>query len=356
MTAWEPIDLAPIWDGIEAGTIERPIPTIGHRNGGGGLFYPGRVNAIFGRYGSAKSYVAACTACQEISLGMIVWWIDLEDNPYGMVERLIDLGADREDVLKCLRYVNPASKLTPKDKRPFYEAIAAENPSLIVVDSAGEWGGLQGVKANSDDENAAFGKEYLAPLARTGAAAVVIDHVGHEQRDPLRSAGSHRKMAAINGVAYLVEMVREMGRDRSGMSKLTSAKDRGGHYPRGQVVAEITIDATTQPYTWALTPPIDTKTGPLGDEPPYVRRVLEALEHTLPPARVKDLGDYVANHRGRGDKPLKHDTISKALRRLEELGYAIEVGGSSALGYEWALADYEPDLDIDMHPQLPDPI
>src|SRR5690606_1631515 len=130
---------------------------------------------------------------------MKVWWIDLEDNPYGMVERLIDFGVEKAVVLKCLRYVNPSSKLTPKSAREFYDAVAEDEPSLIVVDSAGEWGGLQGVKANIDEEIAQFGKAYIAPLARTGAAVVTIDHVGHEQKDPLRAAGSFRKMAAING-------------------------------------------------------------------------------------------------------------------------------------------------------------
>ena len=350
---WEPIDLGPIWDGLTEGTVERPRPTIGVRTDGHGLFYPGRVNAIFGRYGSAKSYIAGVTAIQEIGLGMKVWWIDLEDNPYGMVERLIDFGVEKAVVLKCLRYVNPSSKLTPKSAREFYDAVAEDEPSLIVVDSAGEWGGLQGVKANIDEEIAQFGKAYIAPLARTGAAVVTIDHVGHEQKDPLRAAGSFRKMAAINGAAYLVEMVREMGRGRSGMTKLTCAKDRGGHYARGQVVAELTIDATTSPYIWTLTPPVDTQHGPLADEPPYVRRTLSALEALAPPVKVREVGDYLA-HDGEG-KPLKARTIQKALERLEELGYAVNVGGSAALGYEWALSTHSAN-EPDTHQKGPDPI
>src|SRR5690606_18873801 len=188
---------------------------------------------------------------------------------------------------------------------------------------------------------AQFGKAYIAPLARTGAAVVTIDHVGHEQKDPLRAAGSFRKMAAINGAAYLVEMVREMGRGRSGMTKLTCAKDRGGHYARGQVVAELTIDATTSPYIWTLTPPVDTQHGPLADEPPYVRRTLAALEIALPPAKVREIGDILARD---GDgQPLKTVTIQKALRRLEELGYAAKVGGNAATGFEWALSAYKAD-------------
>src|SRR5690606_41313053 len=154
---------------------------------GSGLFYPCRINAILRRDGYAEFIDAGVAAIPESGLGMEVWWIVLEDKPYGMVERLIDFGVEKAVVLKCLRYVNPSPKLTLKSAREFYDAVAEDEPSLIVVDSAGEWGGLQGVKANIDEEIAQFGTAYISPLARTGAAVVTIDHVGHEQKDPLRA-------------------------------------------------------------------------------------------------------------------------------------------------------------------------
>mgnify|MGYP007098891471 CR=1 FL=1 len=45
-----------------------------------------------------------------------------------MVERLIDFGVEKAAVLKCLRYVNPSSKLTPKSAREFYDAVAEDEP------------------------------------------------------------------------------------------------------------------------------------------------------------------------------------------------------------------------------------
>ncbi len=255
--SWQPIDLGPVWDGLETGTIEMPIPTVGRRSDGAGLFYPGRLNGVFGRFGSAKSYVAAVVAVQEISLGGTVVWVDFEDNATGMTQRLIELGADRTDVVDSFRYLNPDEALNPKGRTAFVDWVSASQPTLAVADSVGEWLSLQGANPNADDEVAAFLKAHLAPLTECGAAVVLIDHVPHDTKDPLRAIGSQRKMTAVTGVALHVQMVREMGKDRSGMARLKSAKDRLGTYPRGTVVAELTIDATIMPYGVELAAPAE---------------------------------------------------------------------------------------------------
>ena len=254
--SWHQVDLGPIWDALEVGTIEMPTPTVGVRSDGAGLFYPGRLNGVFGRFGSAKSYVVAVVAVQEISLGRDVLWIDFEDDEIGMTQRLIELGADRTDVER-FHYVNPVEALNTEAQTKFVDWVSTIQPTLAVADSAGEWLSLQGVKPNADDEVAAFLKAYLAPLTKCGAAVVLIDHVPHDTKDSLRAIGSQRKMTAVTGVALHVQMVREMGKGRSGMARLKSAKDRLGTYPRGSVVAELTIDATTMPYTTELAAPAE---------------------------------------------------------------------------------------------------
>jgi hypothetical protein len=349
-SSWHPVDLGPIWDGLIDGTVEIPAPTVGQREAGGGLFYPSRINGVFGRFGSAKSYVAAVAALQEIDAGRRVFWIDLEDNPTGMTQRLIELGADRAHVVESFRYVNPVEALDPRRRAELFGRVDEDRPSLVVVDSTGEWLSLQGAKPNYDEEVAAFTKAHLAPLAASGAAVVTIDHIPHDARDPLRAIGSQRKMASITGAVYLVDMVVEMGKGRRGMSRLQSAKDRLGTYPRETVVAELHLDATTMPYGIRLAAPEPSvgADGPLPDEKPATRRVYAALLAAGSPVGTRRLGDIIAGD-GAG-YGLKARTIQDALARLRELNLA-QPKGSPHTGYQWA-----PASTTHAHPELPDPL
>lgn len=317
--SWTPIDVAAVMAGIAEGVFERPRPTIGLRSDGAGLFYAGRLNGLFGRYGSAKSFVAMVVAVSELEAGHTVWWVDFEDNPFGTAERLVDLGADPSTVADSFRYLNPHEALTTDSVRAVTEAVAVEEPSLVVVDSSGEWMALQGVQPNYDDEVAAFYKTYVGPFTRAGAGVVAVDHIPHEAKDKLRAIGSQRKGAAVTGVSYLVETLLELGRGRAGKAKLVAAKDRLGHYPRGQVVAEVSIDATTSPYTTAITAPAS------GD--------------FRPTFLMERVSTYLAQHPNglakraiRDAKLGKHEFVEQALGLLVAGGYvAVEDGPRGAL-------------------------
>lgn len=254
--SWRPVDLAAVMADIRSGDIERPTPTVGQRSDGSGLFYPGRLNGLVGRYGSAKSFVAMCCAIQEIRRGNRVWWVDFEDDPYGTAERAVDLGASDEAVSTHLTYINPSEPLSKVTAPTLIEGIEKQQPVMVVIDSGGEWMSLQGIQPNHDEEVAAFYKTFVGPFTRAGAAVVAVDHVPHEAKDKLRAAGSQRKGAAVSGAAYLVETTIELGRGRKGKAKLVSIKDRLGHYPRGSLVAELTIDATQTPYSFDLRTPV----------------------------------------------------------------------------------------------------
>lgn len=52
--SWALQDVAVAMVQLAAGTLERPKPTVGHRSDGAGLFYRGRLNMLFGKYGSAR--------------------------------------------------------------------------------------------------------------------------------------------------------------------------------------------------------------------------------------------------------------------------------------------------------------
>jgi hypothetical protein len=226
------------------------------------LFYPGRVNALFGESGDGKTFNAQATACQELEAGNHVLWVDYEDTDVGTVGRLLDLGADPERVKTHFHYFNPTEPFGLVAKAAFEEILRAldnlsdsEEPTLVVIDSVGEAMSIDGTKPNDDDAVARWMRTVCRWIANLGPAVVFIDHTPKNRDNPLHPIGSQRKRAAVTGAAYLVESIRPFGLGREGRSKLTCAKDRLGNYVRGQKVGEFILDGTTIPHSFEIVPP-----------------------------------------------------------------------------------------------------
>ena len=126
--------------------------------------------------------------------GERVLFVDYEDNPQGIVERLVLLGLTLAEIV-LVDYRNPTSGIGRG-----LESV--EGPyGLIVVDSTGEAMAAGSVDPNSDGEVAQWftiAKRY----ARLDGAPpiVVLDHVPKDKDAPTSYAiGSQRKRAALNG-------------------------------------------------------------------------------------------------------------------------------------------------------------
>jgi hypothetical protein len=254
--SWQERDLGAVIQGLLEGTVTRPVPTIGRRSDGVGLFYPARVNNLFGDSGDGKTYVAQSTACQENAAGNHVLWVDYEDDEVGTVGRLLDLGAKPEDLLLFFHYFRPDEAFTAGAREQIRRQVTELRPTLVVIDSAGESMSLDGTKPNDDDSVARWMRAMPRFIANLGPCVVYIDHTS-KSRDSgaLFAIGSQRKRAAVTGAAYLVELVREFGIGQEGRSKLIVAKDRCGTFVRGSKAAEFVLDATVVPYRASLEPP-----------------------------------------------------------------------------------------------------
>jgi hypothetical protein len=94
-----------------------------------------------------------------------------------------------------------------------------------------------------------------AHAADAGMAVVLIDHSTKAADNPLHPSGSKRKRAAITGASYLVTAPKPLTKDRGGDLMLTCAKDRHGHFRRGEHVAR--VEFTVYPdggMTWHVWP------------------------------------------------------------------------------------------------------
>ena len=76
------------------------------------------------------------------------------------------------------------------------------------MDSIGESLAAEGFKPNDDDDVTRWFRLLPRRLARNGAAVMGVDHVTKSAEGRgLYAIGSQRKLAAIDGAAYLVDVV-----------------------------------------------------------------------------------------------------------------------------------------------------
>ncbi|MFE1249670.1 AAA family ATPase [Streptomyces sp. NPDC058766] len=222
-TDWEDVDLGPVLDGSH-----KPLnATVGARDDGIGLFYPGRVNGIQGESEAGKSWVALICCLIETNRGNHVFYLDFEDSEDGVVDRLRLIGAAPETIRARFHYIRPGSAPTPGVVGAVARRVEQYRATLVVVDGVTEAMTLLGLELKENSEIAAFGRKFLRPLADTGAAVVSLDHVvkSSESRGRYALGGVH-KLNAVNGVQYMLEAVRPFGVGTEGRSRLRIAKDR----------------------------------------------------------------------------------------------------------------------------------
>ena len=310
---WLPVDLHETVAGLLDGSIERLAPTVGRRSDGAHLFYRGKVNGIAGASGCGKSWTVLHAAAQEIRAGEHAVYCDLEDDAAGVVQRLLDLGADPRDVLAMFHYVHPDEAYSAAAAAHLEAVVTEFWPSLVVVDSTGEALALDGAKPNDDDDVARWFRRLPTRLARTGAAVVVLDHIAKADDGGLWPIGSQRKRAAISGSLYMQAVVRPFDQDTPGVAKLTCAKDRHGTYRQGARVADLHITPHGDVLA-ELRAPVDVpatgerKWRPTG----LMERIAEALDGAPEPLSFRGVDERVS---GKAD----HKRI--ALRVLVDEAY-----------------------------------
>jgi KaiC/GvpD/RAD55 family RecA-like ATPase len=258
---WQRVDLGP----AVRGELPDILPDLGRRDDGQRMLYRGHVNGIHADSGVGKGWVAAIVAVQELNAGMRVAWVSFEDPDERLVvTRLLELGAQPDDVERLLHYYAPPSTPFTADAVELVaKAARVHGITLIVIDSVGEAFGLEGINEDKDAEVGPWLRRVARPLADTGAAVLLIDHATKAKDNPLYPSGSKRKRAAITGASYLLESPQPLTRERGGRLTLTCAKDRHGHYRRGEVVAEVVFtvypDDGMTVHVWAPDPADQTK-------------------------------------------------------------------------------------------------
>lgn len=253
------IDVAALGDVIEA-----PKPTAGSvRDDGVFLLYGGKLNVFGGEPGAFKTGAATLCAVETLRRGGRVYWAELDQNgALATISRLLAAGAPL-DVLREPERFRLVVGESPSQVLASVESAAAwlAADDLAVYDSAGELVAMFGGNSNDADDWTRIYRETVAPLTRTGAAALLLDHFPKTANGTGYATGTSAKKRTIQGAFYaLAPFKSEPPRPGSvGKVALTLLKDNNGGtgYAIGDCVAVLEIDsrdAENGPWSWRLMP------------------------------------------------------------------------------------------------------
>ena len=258
---WAPVDLTDIL----TGTTQGPTATTLTRRDGKALLYPYAIHSISGEPGSGKTWAALVAIAQELDGNNNTLFIDFEDRPQTIVNRLRALGATTNQIAAHLRYIRPETALNPTSRALLEQA--ATSCTIAVIDGITEAMTLHGLSLMDNEDVARWLALVPKVLADLGPAVVQIDHVvkNADARGRYAIGGQH-KLAGITGVAYKMLTIRSFGRGTKGHAKLVIDKDKHGDVgPNGVTAADLHLDATAEDgtlFAWLDTPGDDhTETG-----------------------------------------------------------------------------------------------
>jgi hypothetical protein len=243
VTTWEPVDLTDYLNGAD-----EPPPVIMGRTDGLHLLYAGKTHAFIGESESCKTWGAAMAAVEVLAAGGRVLWIDFEDDPRGLIGRLRAMGATPQTIAAQLDYLHPEAALRDRNGERFTMAglvlgdlLRCNSYALAVVDGVTEGMATEGLDPLGTDAAAIWARRLTKPIAATGAAVVVLDHVPKGNSDgPTRYAlGSQHKISGLTGAAYIFELRKTLHRTTTdpvtGEVVIKISKDRPGHVRAGAV-------------------------------------------------------------------------------------------------------------------------
>jgi hypothetical protein len=337
-------DLTALWDAAS----ERPQPTMGIRDDGQALVYPGKIHWLAGEPGGGKTWVALWWALEQVRAGNSVLYIDMESDPVTITSRLRTLGITQEQ-LPLVRYLRvrwePASLASAVEQ--LASRIVAHNPSLVVMDGMASALAQLGRDENSNSDVSAFTNAVLRPVADHGPAVVVVDHMakpqhGDKGNQSRYARGASAKLADATGAAYLLETITAFSRTKDGLARLRVGKDRNGAVgAAGENVAEIVFNCANEGMAISVRKPAPSQSSGRFVPDGVMRKISKELEAaTNSQMTATELATAV------GKKTWEGSLRATSVRLLEKHGFlTIESKGQSKL-----FTLVKPFLDTDVEP------
>lgn len=270
LTSWtQPYDIG----AYLAGGRVRPRPELLRRSDGQGVMYRGRLNEVHGPPEAGKGFVAGLLAAEHLIRGERVVYLDFDQDPDAVIERVLAAGAVRGDLARLdlhpidtplpIRMDAHIRYLTQTADEILAELIDAT--ALVVLDGVNAGMSMHGMSALSEQDYSDFTRLFAFRFRRAGATGLLCDHVPKHENGGSRFAyGTVQKLAVLDGAVYEVRVVRQPAQGLAGELKLVVAKDRPGGVrafateQRGaQVAASVVIDDTGEQTRVEIAPPTE---------------------------------------------------------------------------------------------------
>lgn len=211
------------------GDLVQEEPFWYQRSDGRALVYAGRMHIFHGEPSSGKSWVALAVAVAVLTAGGTVVYLDWEDTKAAILARLLALGADPADIVDRCHYYNPTGPIGPAERAELDQLVADQRPDLVVCDGLAEALTRDGLNEDRNSEVITWIEKVARPMARAGAAVIILDHVAKSKEERGRwQRGAGAKLGAVDGASYEVLVGKAYNRETPGSIRLIVAKDRPG--------------------------------------------------------------------------------------------------------------------------------
>jgi len=309
----------------------RPTPELLARSDGMALLYRGHVNEIHGVPEAGKGFIVAVAVAEELDAGRRVLYLDFDQDPEGVVERVLAAGAapDSLDLLD-LHPIDEPLPITIQGNIRYLTDDAedvlvslTDSASLVVLDGVNAGLSMHGMSAKDERDYADFTRLFAFRFKREGATVILIDHVTKSAEGRgVFAFGTIHKSAVLDGASYAVQVIDQPSPGRVGRLSLEVAKDRRGgvratavRTANKDIAAEIVIDDTGERTVIRVEPPASSSQW----RPTfYMQKVSIALEGCSEP---------VTQNRIEEEVPGKARYVREALIALVEDGYVRRTDG-----------------------------
>ena len=325
-SSWKQIDLTDLLKS----NYKKPRPTIGKVNNSEvdglllGLFYPGKINTVFGDSGGGKSWMSLWVIVEQMMLGNDAILIDYEDDPFTHIGRMRQMGVSDEMIAKHFIYIQPNEKWDSASKATFEVSLAGRKPTVAIIDSFGEALGVDGFSSNADEEVATWMRGTARFVAERGVCVILLDHIVKSSTSAGSTnfpIGTQRKRASISGAAYFLKIIDPPSRWTPGHLQFISRKCRHGWWSTNTIAADVFItNLPNDGVKITVQKPADTSIKPKVFRPTYfMERVSEFLKTSGKTLNKQEIIDGVGG---------KYKHVSDAIDRLVSEGYCTRTIGA----------------------------